>query len=214
MAAGDSESTRQKRRNGRIASALTGLVLAMIALSFASVPLYRVFCQVTGYGGTTNRAAEVPDHVLNREITVQFNADVNRELPWVFRPDVRQVRVQVGAGTLVSFFAKNLVSRPTVGMAVYNVTPQKVGKYFSKVQCFCFDEQVLGPGQQVEMPVYFFVDPAIADDPQMDDVHTITLSYTFFQAQSDRLDEAIKSYYQELEQISGVQTTTPPPAVN
>ncbi len=204
----------QSRRNKRMAGALVGLVLGMVGLSFAAVPLYQLFCQVTGYGGTTMRAEELPDHVLDRQITVRFNADINRELPWVFRPDVQQVTVQVGQGMLTSYFAKNLVARPTVGMAVYNVTPQKAGKYFNKVQCFCFDEQLLAPGQQVDMPVYFFVDPAIADDPLMDDVHTITLSYTFFQAKSDRLDEAIQAYYQDLEKMSGVQTKASAPVVN
>ncbi len=205
---------QQTRRNKRLAGALAGMVVGMVGLSFAAVPLYQLFCQVTGYGGTTMRAEAVPEQVLERQITVRFNADTNRELPWVFRPDVREVKVNVGQGSLTSYFAKNMTSKPTVGMAVYNVTPQKVGKYFNKVQCFCFDEQVLGPAQQVEMPVYFFIDPAIADDPLMDDVHTITLSYTFFQAQSDRLDEAIQAYYQDLERMSGLVPAEPAPSLN
>lgn len=170
------------RRNARMALGLTGLVAGMIGLSFAAVPLYDLFCRVTGFGGTTQVAEGYADRVLDRTVTVRFNADVNNTLPWEFRPAQTAMDVKVGEAMLTAYHAKNVSDAPIVGTATYNVTPAKAGIYFNKIQCFCFTEQVLTPGQAVEMPVYFFVDPAIADDPNMADVTTITLSYTFFKA--------------------------------
>ena len=168
------------RSNARVALPLVGIVAGMGMMAYASVPLYQLFCQVTGFGGTTQVAKTQSDTVLDRPVTVRFNADVNPALPWSFRPEQREVHLKVGEQGLAFYRAVNNGSEPVVGTATYNVTPQKAGLYFSKIQCFCFTEQVLQPGESMDMPVTFFVDPAIADDPNMNDVRTITLSYTFF----------------------------------
>ncbi|MFC7334300.1 cytochrome c oxidase assembly protein [Rhodocista pekingensis] len=170
------------RRNRVMAAALGGVVAGMVGLSFAAVPLYDLFCRVTGFGGTPQVAQGPAGRVLDRTMTIRFNADVNRSLPWGFRPAVNTTEVRVGEPALTTFHARNDGAVPVVGTATYNVTPDKAGIYFNKIQCFCFTEQRLEPGQEIDMPVYFYVDPAIADDPGMADVHTITLSYTFFKA--------------------------------
>lgn len=170
------------RRNRRTALAASLVVLLMVGLTAASAPLYRLFCAVTGYGGTprTDGRAERAVPQPQRLVTVYFNADVGEGLPWGFRPARRSVTVPVGEQTLVSYEVVNRAGYPVVGRAAYNVTPFKVGSYFSKIQCFCFDEQTLAPGQKAEMPVSFYVDPAMLDDPDAGDVTQITLSYTFF----------------------------------
>lgn len=180
-------------RNRLVFGGLLGVAVGMVALSFAAVPLYRVFCQVTGYGGTTQRASHGADTVLDRTIAIRFNADVNSELPWSFRPERRSVEVKVGETRLATFHAQNLSGETITGSAVYNVTPDKAGKYFVKIQCFCFTQQVLRPHESADLPVSFYVDPAIARDPDLDDVSTITLSYTFFKSQSRALDKAIEA---------------------
>ncbi len=167
-------------KNQRTAVMLFGLVAGMLALSFAAVLLYDLFCRVTGYGGTTQVAEQVPSELSDREVTVRFASNIGGNLPWSFRPETRAVNIQVGESMLVSYQARNLASRPVTGTATFNVTPLKAGQYFNKVQCFCFTEQTLEPGRRIDMPVYFFVDPRFADDPEMADVSTITLSYTFF----------------------------------
>jgi len=175
--------THTERRNRKTLVGLLVLVAGMVGLAYASVPLYALFCQVTGYGGTTQRAESAPGTVLEREITVQFNADVNNGLAgWSFRPNQRQVKVKLGETVLVSYRAENRSKEPLVGTAVFNVTPEKTGMYFSKIECFCFTEQLLQPGEAIDMPVAFFVDPALAENPNTEDVRTITLSYTFFRA--------------------------------
>lgn len=189
MSAGDLQ-----RRNRRLLLATLSVALGMIALSFASVPLYRAICQVTGWGGKTRVAEKNTSPVYAREITVRFNADTDPRLPWNFRPELRQVKVRVGADALISYQAENKSARPVAGTAVYNVTPLKAGKYFNKTQCFCFSEQILQPGQKVHMPVSFFIDPGIMDDPHMNDVHTITLSYTFYRHSSPELEKAIEKF--------------------
>jgi cytochrome c oxidase assembly protein subunit 11 len=161
-------------------AALVSVVVGMLGLTAAAVPLYRLFCQVTGYGGTTQRAAAAPDQGLDRTITVRFNADVDPDLPWSFQPEQRQIEVRIGEQSLAYYRARNRSDHPVVGQAVYNVTPFKAGPYFDKIACFCFDEQVLGPGEEVDMPVSFYVDPEILNDPDTRNMHTITLSYTFF----------------------------------
>lgn len=173
-----------RRRNRVLLVSLLGLVAGMVGLAYASAPLYSLFCQVTGFGGTTQRAGAAPGTVVERTVTVRFNADVNRALPWSFRPEQTAVTVKLGETALAAYRAENRGERPVAGTAVYNVTPEKAGRYFNKIECFCFTEQILDPGQAVDMPVAFFVDPAMAGDPAMEDVTTITLSYTFFRARN------------------------------
>jgi cytochrome c oxidase assembly protein subunit 11 len=173
-----------RSHNGRTAIVLVAVIFGMVGLTAASVPLYRLFCQVTGYGGTTQTAATAPAQVLEREIRVRFSADTNSALPWTFRPAQDQMRLRVGETGLAYFTARNDADRPVTGTATFNVTPAKAGLYFTKIDCFCFTEQRLGPGEEAQMPVTFFVDPGIADDPNLDDVTTITLSYIFFPASS------------------------------
>lgn len=172
----------RRRRNRGLVVLLSGLVAGMVGLSFAAVPLYRLFCQVTGFAGTTQVAEAAPEDIAERVITVRFNADVDPALPWRFAPLERAVKVRVGESGLAYFRATNLADRPITGTAVFNVTPLKAGPYFNKVQCFCFDEQHLAAGESADMGVSFFVDPAIMDDRNLDDVSTITLSYTLFRS--------------------------------
>ena len=146
------------------------------------MPLYQLFCQVTGLGGTTQVAESLPEVISERVMTVRFNADVDPDLPWRFRPTQKAVEVQVGEPGLAFYEATNLAERAVAGTAVFNVTPLKAGQYFSKVQCFCFDQQSLKPGETMEMGVSFFIDPAILEDRNLDDVTTVTLSYTFFES--------------------------------
>ena len=171
-------------RNGLVGITLAVIVAAGIGLSYAAVPLYRLFCQVTGFGGTTQVATAAPDSTIGRRMTVRFNADVDPALPWSFQPVEREVQLLVGERTLAFYRATNRGSEPVVGTAVFNVTPHKAGAYFDKIDCFCFAEQRLAPGETAELPVSFFIDPAIMNDRKLDDVTTITLSYTFFRAQT------------------------------
>lgn len=175
---------RVRRRNRVVLLSLLAVVAGMVGLAYASVPLYSLFCQVTGFGGTTQRASAAPGTVLDRTVTVTFNADVNNGLPWVFRPNQRSVKVRLGETALVSYHAENRSTEPLTGTAVFNVTPQKTGGYFNKIECFCFTEQTLGPGESADLPVAFFVDPALAGDPDQEDVTAITLSYTFYRAKN------------------------------
>jgi cytochrome c oxidase assembly protein subunit 11 len=158
------------------------LALGMFLLAYASVPLYRLFCQVTGYGGTTQRAqaSELPTQVFDRKISVRFNADTDPKLPWSFHPGEHDRTVKVGEHGLTYYVAENRTAKPITGMATYNVVPHEAGQYFVKISCFCFEEQTLAANQKVDMPVSFFIDPAIMNDPALKDVNTITLSYTFF----------------------------------
>lgn len=170
------------RRNRRLMAVLLGVVALMVGGSYAAVPLYRIFCQVTGFGGTTNVAEGPSEAVSDRVVHVRFDATVNG-VPWAFQPAQREVSTHVGQNTLAFYRAENQSGQPVTGTATFNVTPLKAGQYFSKIDCFCFTEQRLEPGQSVEMPVLFFIDPAIEKDRNMDDVKTITLSYTFYPAQ-------------------------------
>jgi len=167
------------RGNGRIAASLAGVVVVMVGLSYASVPLYNLFCRVTGYGGTTQRAEAPSERVIDREIVVRFDANVSG-LPWSFRPKVPELRLKVGEMGQIAYLAQNRASRANAGTAAFNVTPAAAGAYFNKIECFCFTSQPLQPGEQVEMPVQFFIDPAMDEDKDLDAVRTITLSYTFF----------------------------------
>ncbi len=169
-------------RNRLVPLLLGGLVVAMVGLAYASVPLYRLFCQVTGYGGTTAQAERAPDIVSDATVTVRFNADVNRDLPWAFEPVQRAVTVRLGETVLAWYRATNLSQMRVTGTATFNVTPMPTGPYFKKIQCFCFEKQTLEPGQSVDMAVSFFVDPAMLEGKDVRDVREITLSYTFFRA--------------------------------
>jgi len=161
------------------------VALGMLMLAYASVPLYRLFCQVTGFGGTPVRENVLPDQVLDRVMNVRFNADIDPKLPWKFEAGQVQFQVKVGQEILSYYVAENLVDEPTTGHATYNVVPHKAGPYFAKIECFCFENQTLEPGQKVHMPISFFIDPLIMEDPEMDDVDTITLSYTFFKEKEE-----------------------------
>jgi cytochrome c oxidase assembly protein subunit 11 len=180
---GDNPQPFQKNRNhlGIILSFVAG---GMLGLAFASVPLYRLFCQATGFGGTTKRAAAPSPGGRDRQVTVRFNADIDKKLPWQFKPKQLQIKINVGENALAFYEAYNQANEPITGMAIYNVTPDKAGKYFTKVACFCFDEQRLTSRQRADMPVLFYIDPAFADDPAMEDVQTMTLSYTFYRFES------------------------------
>jgi len=171
--------TALAQRNTRTALLMALLVAAMLGLAFASVPLYRLFCQVTGFGGTTLRADRAPGAIAG-EVGVRFDANTHPGLPWRFEPVQRTVRIAPGARTQILYRATNLVARPTTGQAVFNVTPDKAGQYFKKIECFCFTEQTLKAGQTADMPVVFFVDPEIRQDPDTKDIDEITLSYTFY----------------------------------
>lgn len=153
-------------------------------LSFAAVPLYRVFCRVTGYGGTTQVAQVLPETVSGRIINVRFNTDVAQDLPWQFLPPAVPVKVYVGEESLVFFSAENKGGEGIAGVAVYNVTPHSAAPYFNKIACFCFDNQWLAAGQKMDMPVSFFIDPEIENDPELKDLKTVTLSYTFFKSKT------------------------------
>lgn len=152
----------------------------MLGMAYAAVPLYDLFCRVTGYGGTTSRADTAPLVVLDRTIKVRFAANTDRNMPWAFRPQQASQTVKVGETGLAFYQAHNPTSRTVHGTATFNVAPFKAGQYFQKIDCFCFTQQTLGPGEQVDMPVTYYIDPAIADDPALDGVREITLSYTFF----------------------------------
>ena len=156
------------------------VVVGMLMLTYASVPLYDLFCKVTGFGGTTQVATSAPSKIYDREITIRFNADTDPALFWDFKPEQVQMNVKVGENHLAFYSATNDAKLPLIGTSVYNVTPHKAGIYFNKIQCFCFEEQKINPGEKATFPVSFFIDPEFMNDPNMKNVQTITLSYTFF----------------------------------
>jgi cytochrome c oxidase assembly protein subunit 11 len=158
------------------------LAATMVGVGYAAVPLYRIFCQVTGFGGTTQMrvGAAAPGAVSGKTMVVRFDANHVPSLPWTFKPESGRESVAIGAREIAFYAAKNLSDKPVTGMASFNVTPSQAGKYFSKIQCFCFNEQTLQPGQEVRMPVTYYVDPAILNDPGARDIEEITLSYTFY----------------------------------
>lgn len=160
---------------------LVGVVVLMGGLAWASVPFYNWFCRVTGFGGTTGVAEQAPGEIVDRVVTIRFDASKAKDMPWEFKPVEREMKVRIGETGLAFYEAYNPTDKPVAGQASYNVTPYSAGGYFQKIACFCFTEQVLQPGERVEMPVTFFVDPEIVDDPEAQYVHTITLSYTFYE---------------------------------
>ena len=163
------------------------LIMGMGILSYASVPLYKLFCQVTGYGGTTQQVTSPSSQILERKIKIRFDANTKPTLDWNFQPVQTSMDISVGQNALAFYQAENTGKDPVVGTATFNVTPEKAGVYFNKIDCFCFVEQLLAPQEAVEMPVSFFIDPDIVNDPNLGDVTTITLSYTFFPSEDQSL---------------------------
>jgi len=180
----DNRNTETARRDkkGLVALLLAGLVAGMVGLSFAAVPLYRMFCQATGYGGVPQVADVAPGKVLDRTIKVRFDTNVDRDLPWRFSAEQRAVDVRIGESALVFFKAHNNTDKTVSGTAGFNVSPEIAGRYFTKIECFCFKQQTLAAGQSVEMPVTFFIDPEFADDESTKNIEEITLSYTFYRS--------------------------------
>ena len=174
-------------RNTRTARGLVVVAVGMVALAYAAVPLYEMFCKATGFGGTpviARQGGERP--VIARTVNVRFDTNVDPNLPWRFQPLEREIKVRLGEEHLAHYRVTNVSQRPIVGTATYNVTPELAGPWFNKLQCFCFTEQLLMPGQSADMPVVFFVDPEMDKDRRYDNVRTVTLSYTFYEARTDR----------------------------
>ncbi len=180
------DGMKNSNKNKRTALNLFALVVGMVLLSYASVPFYRLFCKVTGFGGTTGEATFIPDKVYNRELVVQFNTDVSPELPWKFVPEQRSIKLKVGEQKLAFFKATNEGSEAMDGVSTFNATPDEVGQYFMKIKCFCYEAQRIEPGETVEMPVSFFIDPALLENHGLDKLTTITLSYTFFKVKDSK----------------------------
>jgi cytochrome c oxidase assembly protein subunit 11 len=177
------------RRNAILGAVVVAAIVGMVGMSFAAIPLYRLFCAATGYGGTPRIGLAAAPGSNGEIIRVRFNADTNPALPWQFAPDQLEVSLKLGEEQVAFYHATNQSNRPVTGMALYNVTPDKVGRYFHKTACFCFNKQTLSGNQSMEFPVSFWVDPAIRTDPSTADVKVITLSYTFYRS----LDDAEKS---------------------
>lgn len=176
------------RRNRRTLIAMAGVGLAMLGLGFASVPLYRIFCERTGFGGTTQRASGDLNvrPAIGHTMSIRFDSNVQPGMPWQFYPERKTDTVTIGARHMAIFIAKNMSDKPVTGTASFNVTPLQAGAYFTKIQCFCFTQQTLQPGQEVRMPVIYYVDPKILDDPDNRDTQQITLSYTFYPVEQDK----------------------------
>jgi cytochrome c oxidase assembly protein subunit 11 len=174
-----------QRANRAVAAVCVAFFAGMIGAAYASVPLYRLFCQMTGYGGTTQRVEQYSTKVLDRDITVRFDANA-AGTPWEFAPVKRDMTLKIGETVEAHFRATNLASRPTAGRATFNVTPEMAGAYFNKVECFCFTDTTLKPDESIDMPVVFYVDPDIVDVPELKDIRTITLSYTFFPIEREK----------------------------
>ena len=179
------DPTTIAKRNRRMLAGVSGVVVGMVGLAYASVPLYDLFCRVTGFGGTVQIGQAAPAVPGEAQVTVRFNAATQPNLPWRFQPQQPSTRLRVGEEAIAFYVARNTAEVPVTGVSTYNVTPDVVGKYFHKVACFCFEEQTLAPGQAVDMPLAFWVDPRIATDPQTRDIRTITISYTFFRSLND-----------------------------
>jgi cytochrome c oxidase assembly protein subunit 11 len=171
---------RASRRDLVVAFACGGLVAAMVGVSFAAVPLYSWFCRTTGFGGTTQVAKSAPTHISGRTMTVRFDSNVAAGLPWSFEPERRTVDVKLGEVVTIYYKVTNEAARVTVGQAAYNVSPPTVGIYFEKINCFCFTQQTMKPGEERDMAVVFYVDPKLAKDSELDELNDITLSYTFY----------------------------------
>lgn len=197
----DEMQKEARRKSVENASYLAAIVIGMVGVTYASVPLYRMFCQATGYGGTVQRAMTLEEKLLKptdastdeeaalRELTIHFNCDITSGLHWKFTPTQRHVKTSPGESTLAFYTVKNLSDKAITGVSTYNVTPQKAGIYFNKIQCFCFEEQRLRPGEEIDMPVFFYIDKEFATDPNMKGIDTLTLSYTFFKVSEEGDEE-------------------------
>ena len=174
------ETTPKQRSNRVVVGTCLAFVAGMVGMAYAAVPLYDMFCRVTGYNGTTQRVEQASDVILDEKVKVTFDANTSGGLPWEFKPVQRDIDIRIGETVQVMYRAKNLSSKPTTGQATFNVTPMQAGAYFNKVQCFCFTETTLQPGEEMEMPVVFFVDPEIVKAVETKDIKTLTLSYTFY----------------------------------
>ncbi len=177
-----------ERANNRVAMRLLTFAAVMLGLSFAAVPLYDLFCRVTGYGGTTDVSSSESDVILEKTIKVRFDGSLASNMPWDFKPMEREVEIRIGETGLAFYEAHNPTDEPISGAASFNVTPYSAGAYFTKIECFCFEEQLLEPGQRVEMPVTFYVDPEIVNDPEAKYAPVITLSYTFHRTELSETD--------------------------
>jgi cytochrome c oxidase assembly protein subunit 11 len=180
MTMADKTEQKKGRANGVIVASCVAFVFGMVGMAYAAVPLYDMFCKVTGYNGTTKRVEQASDVILDRTIKVTFDANSAPGLPWDFKPVQREIELKIGETVQVEFEATNLSKKPTTGQAVFNVTPMAAGAYFNKVQCFCFTETTLQGGEKMEMPVVFFVDPEIVNTVETKGINTLTLSYTFY----------------------------------
>lgn len=174
----------RSRRHGVVALSCVAFIGAMVGVTYASVPLYSMFCALTGFGGATRVGAAAPQQVSDRMVTIRFDANVAAGLPWSFAPDRREMPVAIGATSLAYYKVRNQADREVFANATYNVSPPQAGAYFVKLQCFCFEEQSLAGGQEMDMPVVFYIDPAILDDPDLKSLRAVTLSYTFFPAKA------------------------------
>lgn len=181
------------RRHRGVAAGLLVMSAVMLGAAYAAVPLYRLFCQVTGYGGTIQQASKPASVVLQKRITIRFDANVSPDLPWSFQPAMSKTDVRIGETSLAFYRASNISSKPVTGTAIFNVTPEIAGAYFNKLECFCFTEQTLQPGQTVDMPVSFFIDPAIMKDIDARVLSEITLSYTFYPSGAGKKKSAVKA---------------------
>lgn len=186
MSAEPSRTDAKRASNRMVAAVCVAFFAGMVGAAYASVPLYRIFCQVTGFDGTTQRVDHYADRVLDRKMTVRFDTNVGPGLAWEFKPVVRDVTMKIGETAEAHFTVKNLFDTPSKGRASFNVVPETAGIFFNKVQCFCFDDTTLKPGETRDMPVVFYIDPDIAGTHELDGVTTITLSYTYFPVADDK----------------------------
>jgi len=180
-------------RNQKVLATCCAIVVGMVGMAYAAVPVYDLFCRVTGYGGATRIAQYDSSRILEREVTVRFDASNARGFPWEFEPLQREMTVRVGETALALYRATNPTNRPVTGVASYNVSPFKMGPYFSKLECFCFIEQTLQPGESMDMPVIFFVDPQMDEEKRLDDITTVTLSYTFWQTMGEDVSKTARA---------------------
>ena len=198
---GQINDKKNNRANARIVVACVAFVAGMVGMSYAAVPLYQMFCQVTGYGGTTQRVAQESGTILDQKIKVRFDANTARGLGWKFGPEKREIELRIGETVQANYYLHNDTNQELTGQATYNVTPAAAGVYFNKIECFCFTETTLKAGEKLEMPVVFFVDPDIVNDENTKMINTITLSYTFYPHEKEKPVAAIAQPVQDNGQL-------------